>query len=278
MDIEAQAPESAPETTQESNDHQEAVAQSQPEQSNDTPVINAPESNDNQEPSSTDKDPESQPPAEEETPEWFMKDKYKSVEEQARAGFELQKKMGKFWGSPKDDYSVEGMDGIDSNDPLIANLAPALKDIGLSQEGFSHLAKQYQEANMKMVKNFEETLKKELTTNDAHTYKEVNSWMNDNFSKQDQEQVVNNWLMTPDDFKLFNTLRLMAGNSTSVPSSNADNTIKFETSKEVENDKITYRKEIKEGLRVKDKNHENSLATRFRDARQRELRNESLAR
>ena len=270
MDIEAQAPE----TTPESNDSQETLTQSQPEQSNDTPDVNAPESNDSQEPSNVNEEP----PAEEETPEWFMKDKYKSIEEQARAGFELQKKMGKFWGSPKDDYSVEGMDGVASDDPLIANLAPALKEIGLSQEGFKHLAKQYQEANMKMVSNFEEALKKELTANDAHTYKEVNSWMNDNFSKQEQEQVVNNWLMTPDDFKLFNTLRLMAGNSTSVPSHNADNSIKFETSKQVENDKITYRKEVNQGLRVKDKNHEDNLATRFRDARQRELRNESLAR
>lgn len=203
-------------------------------------------------------------------PEWFMKDKYKSVEEQARAAFELQKKMGKFWGSPTENYNVEAIEGLQKDDPLLENLMPALKEIGLSQEGFSHLVKQYQEANIQMMKKLEDQLKEELTTKDAHTYQEINKWMNENLTPEEIKQIQNNWLMTPADFKMFNQLRLMAAPSTNVP--NSSSTTQFESSKEVENDKIKYRKEVNQGLRVPDKNYENELARRFKDARSRELR------
>lgn len=208
---------------------------------------------------------------EEETPEWFMKDKYKSVEEQAKSAYELQKKMGKYWGSPQDAYSVEGMEGLDASDPLIANLTPALKDMGISQDGFKHLVSEYMNANVQMMKAMEDDLKQTLTTTDAHTYNAVDKWMIDNLSKEEATQVKNNWLMSADDFKLFNHLRLMAAPSTNVP--NSAEAVKFESSKEVENDKIKYRKEIKSKDRVADKNYENQLASRFRDALAREHRN-----
>lgn len=209
---------------------------------------------------------------EDETPDWFMKDKFATVEAQAKSYSELQKKMGKFWGSPDDKYSVEGIDGIESNDPLVENLMPSLKDIGLSQDGFKHLVEGYREANMQMVKKLEDELKKELTVNDAHTYNSVNKWMKETLTQEEVQTVQNNWLLTPADFKLFNQMRLMAAPSTSVPSSSAGDAIKFESSKEVENDKVKYRTEVKQKMRVKDRNYENELASRFRDARSRELR------
>ena len=214
--------------------------------------------------------------AEPEHPEWFMKDKYKSIEEQAKSAFELQKKMGKYWGAPQDSYNVEGLEGISKDDPLVANLMPALKDIGLSQEGFTNLVKQYQDANINMMKDFEENLKTELTTKDAATYNSVDKWMQENLTNEEREQVQNNWLMSSADFKLFNTLRLMAAPSTNVPSSASGDTARFESSKEVENDKIKYRKEVGQKLRVRDKNYEDELAARFRDSRSRELRAKNL--
>ena len=59
-------------------------------------------------------------PEVEESPEWFMKDKYKSVEDQAKSAFDLQKKMGKNWGAPSEDYSFEGIDGVDASDPILS--------------------------------------------------------------------------------------------------------------------------------------------------------------
>ena len=149
---------------------------------------------------------------------------------------------------------------------------PALKDIGLSQDGFKHLVEGYKEANLKMVKTLEEELKKELTVNDAHTYQAVNKWMGENLTAEEVSTVQNNWLLTPADFKLFNQMRLMAAPSTNIPSSSANDGVKFESSVEVENDKIKYRTEIKNNMRAKDKNHENELAARFRDAKSREIR------
>lgn len=211
-------------------------------------------------------------PAEPEHPEWFMKDKYKSIEEQAKSAFELQKKMGKNWGAPTGDYSIDGLEGVAKDDPLVANLMPALKDIGLSQEGFKNLVTQYQEANVNMMKEFEENLKQELTQNDAATYNDVDKWMQSNLTPEERTQVQNNWLMSAADFKLFNHLRLMAAPSTNVPSSSTGEAVRFESSREVENDKIKYRKEVKQKIRVEDKNYEDELARRFRDSRGRELR------
>jgi len=65
---------------------------------------------------------------------------------------------------------------------------------------------------------------------------------------------------------------LMAAPTTSVPSSTAGDAVRFESSREVENDKIKYRREVKQKLRVTDSNYENELAQRFRDSRTRELR------
>lgn len=235
------------------------------------PVASTPETSPSQEtaPQATEQTEDTQT---EQPQEWFMKDKYKSVEEQARAAFELQKKMGKFWGNPKEDYKLDGIEGIKTDDPLLANLMPAIKDIGLSQEGFQHLVKQYQEANVQMMKKFEEELKHELTVKDAATYQAVDKWMVENLTPEERTQVQNNWLMSAADFKLFNQLRLMAAPSTSVPSSTDGTTVKYESSKEVENDKIKYRREVNQKIRVPDKNYEAELAQRFRDSRTRELR------
>lgn len=207
-----------------------------------------------------------------EAPEWFMKDKFKTIDDQAKSYKELSSKMGKYWGSPQEGYKVDGLTGIDESDPLIAGLTPALKELGVSQEGFQHLVTQYMDANKNMMKVMEEDLKKTLTTTDAHTYQAIERWMTDSLTPDEATQIKNNWLMTADDFKLFNNLRLMLAPSTNVPSATT-NPVKFESSKEVENDKIKYRKEIKSGSRVQDKNHEDALAARYRDAVARELRN-----
>lgn len=243
---------------------------------NEPPVIPGNSTNDSTPPPDatleTTSDEQTQKTDEPETPDWFMKDKFKSVDDQAKSYKELYSKVGKFWGSPQENYSVDGMEGIEENDPLIAGLTPALKEMGISQDGFKHLVGQYMEANKFMLKEMEDSLKKTLTETDAHTYNSITSWMKDHLSADEAAQIKNNWLMTADDFKLFNNLRLMAAPNTSVPSSSS-NPVKFESSNEVTNDKIKYKKELKSGTRVSDKNYEDQLAARFRDAAARELRN-----
>lgn len=207
-----------------------------------------------------------------ESPEWFMKDKFKSIDDQAKSYKELTTKMGKFWGAPSEGYKVDGMEGLDAGDPLIAGLSPALKEMGISQEGFQNLVGKYMEANKAMMGEMEAELKKTLTTTDAHTYQSITKWMDESLTPEESAQIKNNWLMTADDFKLFNNLRLMLAPSTNVPSGQGTG-VKYESSNEVTNEKIKYKKELKSGSRVQDKNFENELAARFRDAAAREQRN-----
>lgn len=206
-----------------------------------------------------------------ETPDWFMKDKFKSIEDQAKSYKDLVGKMGKYWGSPEESYSFSGIEGLEEGDPLVAALTPSLKELGISQDGFAHLVNGYMAANKEMLKGFEENLRQTLTTTDAHTYQAVDKWMNDNLSKEEAMQVKNNWLMTPEDFRLFNNLRLMAAPSTNVPNTGNTGTT-FESSSAVTNEKIKYKQEVKQGIRVKDKNFENELSARHRDAVAREIR------
>lgn len=207
-----------------------------------------------------------------ETPDWFMKDKFKSIDDQAKSYKDLASKMGKYWGTPDEGYKVQEGLGFEDNDPLIAGISPALKEMGVSQDGFNHLVGQYLEANKFMMKEMEESLKKTLTETDAHTYNEITKWMDDSLTPEESTQIKNNWLMTAEDFKLFNNIRLMLAPSTNVPNGNT-NAVKYESSNEVTNDKIKYKKELKAGTRVQDKNYEDQLAARFRDAAARELRN-----
>lgn len=233
-------------------------------------VSSQPNSVTNTDDNSTDKTDISDP-TEPETPDWFMKDKFKSIEDQARSYKDLVGKMGKFWGSPEDNYKNDGIEGLEENDPLVAALTPALKELGVSQEGFAHLVNGYMQANKEMLKGFEDNLRQTLTTTDAHTYQAVDKWMNDTLTKEEATQIKNNWLMTPEDFKLLNNLRLMAAPSTNVPNTGNVGTT-FESSESVTNEKVKYKQEVKQGIRVKDKNFENELSSRHRDAVAREIR------
>lgn len=267
-DQSATTPDTMPNTPAATPDSASTVPGSQPNETKS--VTSQPNSVTHTDDNSTDKTDTSDP-TEPETPDWFMKDKFKSIEDQARSYKDLVGKMGKFWGSPEDNYKPDGIDGLEENDPLVSALTPALKELGISQDGFAHLVNGYMAANREMLKGFEDNLRQTLTTTDAHTFQAVDKWMNDNLSKEEATQVKNNWLMTPEDFKLFNNLRLMAAPSTNVPN-NGQAGAAFESADAVTNEKVKYRQEVKQGIRVKDKNFENELSSRHRDAVARELR------
>ena len=73
-------------------------------------------------------------------PEWFKQDKYKTVEDQAKAYSELEKKMGSLKGAPEGDYSVpviEGLDeGVTDNNPMVEYFKEAAREADMGQESF----------------------------------------------------------------------------------------------------------------------------------------------
>lgn len=207
-------------------------------------------------------------PVEATTPEWFMKDKYKTIEDQAKARYDLEKLMGKNWGAPKDDYTIEGIEGIKADDPLLSHLKPMLKELGLSQNGFASLVKGYQDANIKMAEAIEKQVTETLLKTDAMTVQAVDKWLHEAFD-DDARRTIQSWITSVDDFKILNNIRALLPASTNVPSSTG-NAAHFESMQEVENEKVKYRKEVAEGLRVKDTNFENQLQQRWKDAFTRE--------
>ncbi len=214
------------------------------------------------------------PPPEPAAPDWFMKDKYKSIEDQAKAQYEMQTligKMGRNWGPPKDEYKLDGIEGLNPNDPVLANLKPALKEMGLSQEGFANLVKSYQSAQMEAVKKLDTELRQTLTQKDAVAITDVDNWLNDSFTPEDAE-TMRSWIVNEKDFHLLSTLKAMIPNKSNVPSTMSSNAVQFESVKQVEQDKIKYLNELKTGLRVEDKNYRDQLNIRFREAYLRENR------
>ena len=200
---------------------------------------------------------------------WLMRDKFANEIEQAKAYPELLKKMGQNWGAPKDNYVVDGIEGIIKDDPLLEHLTPALKELGLSQNGFANLIKSYQQANVKLGEQIAKAVQTELVEKDALTVTAVDKWITNTFDEA-QQKTIRSWIVSVEDFQLLNTLRVQLPQDTSVPSSMNSNIPRFESTKEVENEKIKYRQEISHGLKVADKNFEDALQQRWKDAYTRE--------
>ncbi len=78
-------------------------------------------------------------------PEWFKSDKYKSVDEQAKAYTELEGKFGSFTGAPEDyklnisdELKEKGVE-IADDDPILDEAFKMAKDLGMNQEGFDKM-------------------------------------------------------------------------------------------------------------------------------------------
>ncbi len=202
-------------------------------------------------------------------PDWFMKDKYKTIEDQAKAQYEMRKLIGPVWGPPKDDYKMEGIEGINPNDPVLNHLKPELKEMGLSQEGFERLINKYQTAQIEEAKSMESELKKTLTQKDAAAITEVDSWLKESFTQEDAE-TMRSWIVNEKDFHLLRTLKALIPGKSNVPSMMHSDAVQFESVKQIEQEKVKYLNEVKMGLRAEDKNHWERLNMRFRDAYTRE--------
>lgn len=95
-------------------------------------------------------------PEDEQHPEWFRKDKYKTIEDQAKAYSELEKKLGSFVGAPEE-YELSlpeavtdlSVDDLGFDDRLSAVKAVA-KELNLSQDGFTKLMHAYIAADAQM--------------------------------------------------------------------------------------------------------------------------------
>jgi len=70
-------------------------------------------------------------------PEWYNKDKYQSISEQAKGYSELHKQFGSFTGAPKDGYLLP--EGVTNEDALVAEVIKFGEETNLHQAGMEKL-------------------------------------------------------------------------------------------------------------------------------------------
>lgn len=132
-------------------------------------------------------------PGKGEAPAWYLADKYKTVEEQAKAYPELQKRLGAFVGAPTDGkYEFKTPDGArvqwQEDHPMLTEFTKWAKDNQLSQEGYQHLRgilHTYEESRIPDINQ----IKAEIGDNADARIAAMNSWSRANLG-HDEYNVV----------------------------------------------------------------------------------------
>ena len=201
---------------------------------------------------------------------WLLRDKFKGetdaeiIRQQAMAYPELQNRMGKYFGAPKEGgYDLTQLKefGIEADDPIFNGMQETFKKMGLNQEAIKEITSSYDASLRSLGKKIEEDLARSMTPEFAQKAQKVESWMK-KFPKEEQERM-SSWLQSTEDFDTFT--RLIAFNPDATPSSNnvvpqgASYGQRFETSKQVERLKADPRYK-------KDQDYRNEIGQRMREA------------
>ena len=169
-------------------------------------------------------------------PVW-LKEKYKSVADQASAYGELEKKLGEFKGAPKDGYKFEEADGLNLEDPMLAKFLPKFKEMNMSQEAVKTLINEWSDYQQSAVKiDVKEEIKK-LGIEGHDMIAKTNQWMKNNLSPEVVE-TVQSWIHTAEDMKALNALRSFQPLSRSPTANDMQTSFTHESLAEVKNEKI----------------------------------------
>ena len=131
-----------------------------------------------------------------EQPEWFKADKYKSVEDQAKAYPELEKQFGSFTGAPEtyeatlSDAMTEAGVSINADDPLMAKAVEYAKASNMSQEGFNGMVQLYAEnmvSESLAMDEYKSTQLDSLGNSGAQRIDGINKWVDANMDAESAE-------------------------------------------------------------------------------------------
>ena len=196
-------------------------------------------------------------------PEWFMKDKYSSIEEQAKAYSELNSKTGGNWGAPKGDYVLSEDSGVPQNDPMLSHMQTELKEIGLSNQGFNKLLKSYWSAADKVVQNEAQEVAKTLHKEQASMVTQVDKQLNQLLGNEEAHRV-KGLIRTVEDFQSISKLLAHVPTSSNIPSQSHGMPVAFESVNDIEKEKGDNNDRYK-----KDQTYRRELSAREVQARQR---------
>lgn len=124
-------------------------------------------------------------------PEWFKKDKYKTVSAQAEAYTELETKFGSFTGTPKDGYKVQDAEGKDINiedSPLLKITAEWGAEQQLSNEGLSSLIEKVNNLAAEQIEQDVVNAKEALGDKADERLNNIAQWGKNNLSPEQFEQ------------------------------------------------------------------------------------------
>lgn len=153
-------------------------------------------------------------PGEGERPEW-LKDKYKSATEQAKAYNELDKKLGTFKGAPESyDTSLPDMPDFkfEEGDPMLAEFLDLAKSSNASQEFVTKALQQYVKSQQFFAPDPEQELQK-IGVNAKAEINQLREWASQRLTA-DEMQVFGSMVTTAESFHVLQKLRRA---STSTP-------------------------------------------------------------
>lgn len=140
-------------------------------------------------------------------PDW-LKDKYKSAAEQAKAYVEVEKKLGAFKGAP-DAYDLSLQDYPDikfsQEDPLLKDFLTNAKTNGVSQEYITEILNTYAQALTYNIPDADAEMKK-IGANAAQDLQILSQWAG-NYLSPEEHKVFAAMVTTADAFKVFDKLR-----------------------------------------------------------------------
>lgn len=126
-----------------------------------------------------------------ETPDWFKQEKYKTVEDQARAYAELEKRAGAFSGAPDDGYAVPEVEGLDAgvldNNPMVEWFRQVATETNLNQDTFNKIISGYLATEQEMVTYNREAEMSALGDNAKNRLTDLGDWGQANLAPEQWE-------------------------------------------------------------------------------------------
>jgi len=186
-------------------------------------------------------------PGEGETPDWFYKDKYSSISEQAKAVRGLRQKLGDRTGAP-DNYEIQINDElkeagieVNTNDPLFKNFTEWARENQVSEEGVNKIVGMYLNAFKESIPSEEqahEYLQEQIKEiGGLDTYKALLQWSENTLPEKEAEHF-KEWAASAsaDDMKMFLSLKESMSYQNPQPTSQPTNQYTRDDLKDMLND------------------------------------------
>lgn len=167
-----------------------------------------------------------------EPPEWFMKDKYKSVSEQAKAAHSLRKKLGSRAEDAPEEYSLDYEKlGVDKEDAVLKEFNPFFKEINLPQKDYERIVEKFVEIQAKSHELMEKQRAEAFNAFGPETKEVVgrlNTWANNNFTESERD-IIQSFMGSAEEIRVLEKMRAGAPKSSPPTVNQAQNYTNHET-------------------------------------------------